>query len=401
MIDKATDSPKLRLNDLITLSIGPIAHGGHFISRHNGQVIFVRHAITDEIAIVKITSIGSKIAFGDAVEILKPSKNRVTAPCKYSSPNLCGGCDFQHISITAQLKLKKLVIQEQFERIGDIKVNPEVLNAEIDSGLHWRTHLDFAVSNNGKLGLYSFKTKEVVEIDECLIAVDAINKLDIFKNIWDGDERLSVFASSSNKVSIHRSDKKISGPSEINEIVEGNTYNISHGSFWQSHKNAPKILIKKLMEFANLKLGDRVCDLYGGVGLFTAPISKAIGEVGEIHLIESNSRCIKDAKKNFENQKNVIIHHGKVEQKLGKIKNIDVIIMDPPRTGVTKQVINQIIEKMSRSIIYISCDPASLARDTKILLKNSYSLDKIIGLDLFPMTHHIECIASFTLKKDG
>jgi tRNA/tmRNA/rRNA uracil-C5-methylase (TrmA/RlmC/RlmD family) len=399
MTNKIIDSPKLKLNDLITVDIGPIAHGGHFISRHNGQVVFVRHAITDEIAVVKITSIGSKIAFGDAIEILKPSTDRVIAPCKYSSPELCGGCDFQHISMTAQLKLKKLVIEEQFERIANIKINPEVLNAGIDSGLHWRTHLDFAISRNNNVGLYAFKTKEVIEIDECLIAVDAINQLDIFKSKWDGDERLSVFASSLNEVSIHRSDKKISGPSEINEVVEGKSYNISHGSFWQSHINAPKILIKKLMEFANLELGDRVCDLYGGVGLFTAPILEIIGEVGEIHLIENNSRCIKDAKKIFENQKNVIIHHGKVEQKLGRIKNIDVIIMDPPRTGATKQVINQIIEKKARSIIYISCDPASLARDTKILLNNSYSLDKIIGLDLFPMTHHIECIASFILKK--
>ena len=153
------------------------------------------------------------------------------------------------------------------------------------------------------------------------------------------------------------------------------------------------------MEFANFKLGDRVCDLYGGVGLFTAPILKKIGDNGEIHLIESNSSCINDAKKIFENKKNVIIHHGKVEQKLGGIKSIDAIIMDPPRTGATKQVINQIIEKKARFIIYISCDPASLARDTKILLENSYSLDKIIGLDLFPMTHHIECMASFTIKE--
>ena len=400
MINKILDEPKLKLNDIIKLSIGPVAHGGHFISRHNGQVIFVRHAITDEIAIVKITSIGSKIAFGDAIKILKPSKDRVIAPCKYSSPGLCGGCDFQHISIATQLKLKKLVVEEQFKRIADIIINPEILNAGIVSGLHWRTHLDFAISKNGKVGLYSFKTKEVVEIDKCLIAVEAINQLDIFKDKWNGDKRLSVFASSSKEVSIHRSDKKISGPSKINEVVEGNSYTISYGSFWQSHKNAPKILIKKIIEFANLKIGDRVCDLYGGVGLFTAPILKVIGEVGEIHLIESSKRCIQDAKKNFENEKNVVIHHGKVEQKLGKIKNIDVIIMDPPRTGSTKQVINQIIEKKARSIIYISCDPTTLARDTKVLLKNYYLLDEIIGLDIFPMTHHIECIASFKIKKE-
>ena len=145
MINKTTDNPKLKLNDLIRVNIGPIAHGGHFISRHNGQVVFVRHAITDEIAVVKITSISSKIAFGDAIEILKTSKDRVNPPCKYSSPELCGGCDFQHISTTAQLRLKKLVIEEQFERIANIKISPEVINAGIDSGLHWRTHLDFAI----------------------------------------------------------------------------------------------------------------------------------------------------------------------------------------------------------------------------------------------------------------
>ena len=399
MVYKLSVDSELKLDDLITLNIGPIAHGGHFISRHNGKVIFVRHALTDETAVVKITSIGSKIAFGNAIKILKPSKDRVTPKCKYSSPELCGGCDFQHISTAAQLKLKKLIIKDQFERIANININPDMLDAGSDSGLHWRVNLDFAVSNNGKIGLYAFKTKNVVEIDECLIAVDAINQLDIFKSKWDGNDRLNVFASSLNEVSIHRSDKNISGPSKINEIIEGNSYNISHGSFWQSHKNAPKILIKKLMEFANFKLGDRVCDLYGGVGLFTAPILKKIGDTGEIHLIESNSRCINDAKKIFENKKNVIIHHGKVEQKLGGIKSIDAIIMDPPRTGATKQVINQIIEKKARFIIYISCDPASLARDTKILLENSYSLNKIIGLDLFPMTHHIECMASFTIKE--
>ena len=173
MVYKTVDDLKLKLNDLITVNIGPVAHGGHFISRHNGQVIFVRHAITDEIAIVKITSISSKIAFGDAIQILKKSKERVVAPCKYSSPELCGGCDFQHISPAAQLKFKELVIKEQFERIAKIKINPEVLSAGVDSGLHWRTHLDFAISNNGKIGLYSFRTKEGCVIEEVSTTIKA------------------------------------------------------------------------------------------------------------------------------------------------------------------------------------------------------------------------------------
>ena len=389
---------KLNLGDIITLDIGKIAHGGHFIARHNGQVIFVRHAITGELAVVKITSVNSKIAFGDAIEILKISEDRVNSPCKFSGPGNCGGCDFQHISITEQVKLKKFIIQDQLKRIANIDIEVNVISVESDSGLNWRTRFDFSISKNGKIGLYSSSTKDITEIDECLIAVNTINTLDIFQRKWKGLDRLKVSSSSSNQVNIHRSGKNLSGPTQLNEIIGENLYNISPGSFWQSHKNAPGILIEKVIEFTNLKLDDCVCDLYGGVGLFSVPILKKIGTTGKIHLIESDKSCIKDARKIFEKNKNVIIHFGKVEQKIGKIKNIDVIILDPPRNGAGKQVINQIIDKSPRSIVYVSCDPASLARDTKILLANTYSLDKIIGIDLFPMTQHIECVSLFIKK---
>ena len=389
---------KLNLGDIITLDIGAIAHGGHFIARHNGQVIFVRHALTDEVAVVKITSVNSKIAFGDAIEILKFSKDRVTSPCKFAGPGNCGGCDFQHISITAQIKFKEFIIHDQLKRIANIDTEVNVISVESDSGLNWRTRFDFSISEKGKIGLYSSSTKNITEIDECLLAVNTINELDIFKRKWKGLDRLKVSRSSSNQINIHRSGKNLSGPTQLNEIIGENLYNISPGSFWQSHKNAPKILIEKVIEFAKLRLGDCVCDLYGGVGLFSVPILKKIGSKGKVHLIESDKSCIKDARKIFEKNENAIIHFGKVEQKIGKIKNIDVVILDPPRNGAGKQVINQIIDKNPRSIIYVSCDPASLARDTKILLANTYSLDKIIGIDLFPMTKHIECISLFEKK---
>ena len=138
-----------------------------------------------------------------------------------------------------------------------------------------------------------------------------------------------------------------------------------------------------------------VFDLYGGVGLFTLPISKLIGKNGQVHLIEMNDTCIEDANNMLEHIDNIYIHHGTVEQKLGSVKNIDTIILDPPRNGVSKQVINQMIEKKPNTIIYVSCNPSTLARDSKILLENKYSLSNIVGLDLFPMTHHIESVASF------
>ena len=154
--------------------------------------------------------------------------------------------------------------------------------------------------------------------------------------------------------------------------------------------------MQQVLKLAEIKQGQIICDLYGGVGLFTLPLSKLTGEKGEVHLIERDDSCIHDANKMFSGIKNIFIHHGKVEQKLGSVRKIDTIILDPPRNGVSKQVINQVIEKKPKLIIYVSCNPSTLARDTKILLNNNYRLNKIIGLDLFPMTHHIECIASFS-----
>ena len=385
----------LKVGDIVTLDIGVIAHGGHFIAKHENQVIFVRHAITGEIANVKITSIKSKLAFGDAIEIIQPSIDRVQAPCQYSRPSGCGGCDFQHISFKAQKDLKKIIIKDQFMRIANLNVDPNVLSVEPQSGLYWRSRVDFAISEKGKVGLYSHKSKNITEIKKCLIAVEKINQSEVFTKNWDGNKRLSIAVSSENELSINSVKKNLSKIDQLKEVVGEETYLVSPKSFWQSHKLAPILLTEQVINYANIKLGNIVCDLYGGVGLFTSPISKLIGDKGEIHLIERDNDCINDAKKMFKNKKNITIHHGRVEQKLGKIKNIDVIILDPPRNGVSKQVIKEIINKNPISIVYVSCDPVSLARDTKILVKNNYALNNLVGLDLFPMTHHIECVALF------
>ena len=388
----------LSVGDIITLNIGTIANGGHFIARHNNQIIFVRHSITGEKANVKITAVNSKFAFGDAVEILKKSKDRVNAPCKYAHPEGCGGCDFQHIDLKTQLNFKKIVIQDQFKRIAKIDINPDLISADSNNGLNWRSRLNLGISENKKLGLRSHKSNNIIEIDECLIALKEINNLDVFNKHWENNDNIKISCSSENDITISHLGEKISGSDKLKEVVEDNKFNISPQSFWQSHKSAPGIILEKVLKFANIKKGERVCDLYGGVGLFTLPISKIIGENGEVHLIETNKACIDDANEMFADLKNIFIHHGTVEQKLGSIKKINTIILDPPRNGISKQVINQMIEKKPHTIVYVSCNPSTLARDTKILLNNKYELTNVVGLDLFPMTHHVECVTSFSKK---
>ena len=385
----------LNVGEIITLHIGEIANGGHFLARYKNQVIFVRHAIKGEIAKVKITFINSKLAFGDAIEIINPSKDRVVSPCKYSKPGGCGGCDFQHISISKQVDFKKKIIQDQFNHIAKISITPDFISTEPSNGLNWRTRLDLTISENGKVGLNVYRSNIVVEIAKCEIALKNINSSGLFSKKWKREGRLKVSYSSGNNINISQLGEKIFGSDKLKEFVEDKTYTISPQSFWQSHKNAPLLLLQQVIKLADIKIGDKICDLYGGAGLFTLPMSKLTKENGEVHLIERDYSCIQDSRKMFQNFKNIFIHHGKVEQKLGSIKKIDIIVLDPPRNGASKQVINQMIDKKPKSIIYVSCNPSTLARDTKILLNNNYILDKIIGLDLFPMTHHIECIASF------
>ncbi|CAB4733715.1 MAG: TRAM domain-containing protein [Actinobacteria bacterium] len=394
-IQKA-ESP-LKVGDRITVEIGPIAHGGHFIARHKGQVIFVRYGITGEEAVVEITSTSSKLARGDAIEILKPSKDRVVPPCKYAVPGGCGGCDFQHIEISAQLELKRSVIREQFSRLGRIEIDLDVLPAEPTNGLHWRTRMDFAISKNGKPGLYSARSKEVTEIDKCLIAVEAINDPAMFARNWKGEDRLEVAVSSSGEKNVSRGGRSISGPTQLHEVVGEHTYEISPTSFWQSHSAAPKTLTKLVMDLMALRPGDQVCDLYGGVGLFTAPMAEDVGDIGKVHLIESSHRATQDALKIFDKVKNVVVHSGRVEQKLPLINRVDVILLDPPRTGAGEMVVKQMIAKKPRTIVYVSCDPASLARDARALEEGGYHLNHIVGFDLFPMTQHVECVARFSL----
>jgi tRNA/tmRNA/rRNA uracil-C5-methylase (TrmA/RlmC/RlmD family) len=380
----------------LTVDIGPVAHGGHFVARHEGQVIFVRHGITGEKCLVEITHVTSKMARADVVEVIKASEHRVKAPCKYAAPNGCGGCDFQHVEINHQRELKRQIIVEQFSRLAKMAIDLDVVGVEPTDGLHWRTRMDFAIGPNGKPGLFSSRSNEVTEIDKCLIAVEQMDNPAFFERTWKGDDRLEVAVSSAGEMNLSRGGRSISGPTQLHEIVNGFEYQISPTSFWQSHKKAPETLMKLVMDLLALRIGDHVCDLYGGVGLFTAPMAEDVGVGGKVHLIESSHRATQDALKIFDKEKQVEIHSARVEQALARIKKIDVILLDPPRTGAGEMVVKTMVAAKPRTIVYVSCDPASLARDARLLEDAGYHLDHMVGFDLFPMTQHVECVARFT-----
>lgn len=393
---------RLKVGQIVEVEIGAIAHGGHFVARHNGQVIFVRHAITGEICKIKITAVNSKIAHADVIEVLTASADRITPPCKYAG--VCGGCDFQHISIAAQLKFKRDIILEQFLRIGKIDLIADGFDFQVQQlaptdGLHWRTRMDFAVSPSGKIGFYGARSNQVVEIEDCAIADERMKVSELVGRSWKSDARVEVAVSSTSEISVMRSGRSISGPTQLTEQVGGNSFRISPVAFWQSHRNAPTTLVKAAMAQLGIKAEDWVCDLYSGVGLFGAEILQQVGKQGVVNLIESDKTAVADARKIFAKHENVNIYAGLVDQQLSQVKRADLILLDPPRTGAGESVIKQMVKLRPRKIVYVACDPAALARDAKYLQESGYKLDHIEAFDLFPMTQHMECLAGFSPAK--
>ncbi len=391
----------LAVGDQVEVEIIAAAHGGHFIARHRGQVLFVRHGIPGEKVRVEVTSVLSKVTRADVIEVLSASPHRVEAPCEFAHPGGCGGCDFQHITLAYQLEVKASLIREQFSRIGKIDLDelaiPVVVSsAGDDAGLNWRTRMDFAISPEGRIGFYKSRSNEVQEIDDCLIAVDEMGVSSLAAKRWNGDARIEVATSSTGQTNITRGGRSLSGPTQLHEEVNGFSYTISPLSFWQAHKSAPSILVTRALELLGATVGDTVCDLYAGVGLFTAAIAQVVGPTGKVHFIESDRRAISDATKIFKGRANVAIHPGTVEQNLAKIVSTDLVLLDPPRTGADELVILGLLKLSPRTIVYVSCDPASLARDAKLLTEGGYSLDSVDGFDLFPMTAHVETMVKFS-----
>ena len=381
----------MEIGDQVEVEVIAIAHGGHCVARHEGQVIFVRHAIPGERVIVEITAKTKNFARGNCVSVLRASEFRVAAPCKYAHANGCGGCDFQHISISHQRFLKSQIISEQFKRLAKLDISVAV--EEVAPIENWRSRMEFTVSQNRKLALYAARSNELIEIDECKIAHAKLGIAEINLQKLPVGKKVDVVISSAGDRQVVIEGRE--NNSLIRENSSGFEFNLNPISFWQSHVNAPKVLVDVVNDFAQFKAGDHVFDLYGGAGLFTGAALSQIGVGGRVTLIESDDNAITDAKRNFAQLENVEIVQSRVESALKRYVAADVIVLDPPRAGAGAAVCAMVAKLKPRTVVYVACDPAALARDTAYLKEVGYQLETIRAFDLFPMTSHMECVARF------
>ena len=388
----------------VEVVIGPIAHGGHCVARHEGQVIFVRHVLPGERAVVEVTSLAKNFARADAVRIIEASPDRVSPPCAFAGD--CGGCDFQHVSLPAQRKLKAAVITEQFQRLAKTELVVEVERIpnpfdEDDSGLHWRTRASFVADSKGRLGLRRNHSHDLVLINACPITVPAIEDTQVLAKNWPPHTSVQVVASNAGDNSVVVKDEdgtlEVQGRAKVRQRVLGRTYEVAADGFWQVHPSAPEVLSQAVLAALEPKEGDTALDLYAGGGLFTGALLSQVGATGRVDLIESSQSGIADAKANFGRSPNVFLHRGDVLRVLTQLAegSLDIAVLDPPRSGAGVKVLEVLTSMTPRRIAYVACDPAALARDTAYLADLGYAMVGIRAFDLFPMTHHVECVATF------
>ena len=360
-----------RVGERFTVVVGPVAHGGHCVTRladgdDAGRVVFVRHAIPGERVEVVVTegTDGDKFWRADAIDVLSASADRVTAPCPVAGPGLCGGCDFQHVSLGRQRELKADVVAEQLRRLAGLDVSVDVQRVPGDeAGLRWRTRTRFAHLPDGRRAMSRHRSHELVPVDDCLIAVPGAEEPPLSESVTAGGAT--------------------------------HAFAVPADGFWQVHPGAPTVLVETVLELLAPQPGERVLDLYAGVGLFAAFLADRVGP-DRVVAVEGHPRAARDAHANL--PRGVRVVRGDVGRVLASALDepFDLVVLDPPREGARRAVVEQVVDRAPRAVAYVACDPAALARDVAVFAEHGYALGELRAFDLFPMTHHVECVALLT-----
>ena len=441
MTDPAVPEPA---TGLLRLEIGAVAAGGSCVARHEGRVVFVRHALPGELVLARLTdppdsAQGADRRYwrADAVRILRASPQRVDPPCPVSGPGGCGGCDWQHASLAAQRSGKAELVREQLRRLAaldrpDLVVEAvAVPGATDDDGLAWRTRMRFAVDDHGRLGLRAHRSHTVLPLVDCPIADPGLVVAELAARRWSEAAAVEVCLGAQPPALVVVEPADLSRPVDVPALasavslarrtrsgltrLRGRTWvehgvdcggeqlrlRVSQGGFWQVHPAAAQVLLDAVLDLAAARAGERVLDLYAGVGLFAAGLARRVGPDGAVLAVESQARAVTDARRNLHGQARVRIRQGRVERVLSAELaqspfdgRADVVVLDPPRAGAGRGVVETLCAARPRVVVYVACDPAALARDVATAGRHGYRLSGLRAFDLFPMTHHVECVAA-------
>lgn len=403
----------------IALSLTDMAHGGSALGRHQGKVIFVPYALPGEQVTVEVLKDKRHFAHARLLEVQSPSPDRIEPPCPFFGK--CGGCHWQHASYPAQLAFKTAIVRSQLTRLAKFADPPVRDTIASPDPWHYRNHVQLAVSRRGQLGFYAAASRHIVPVDECLLlhplldtlffaldlgfeanlplrrlslraGVNTGDQMIIFETVGDEPPELEVDLSVS-CVLLPQDGRPVNliGFNRITERVAGQTFFISPGSFFQVNTPQTETLIRLVTEYLEPAGDETLLDAYCGVGTWALTLA---GRVAHVIGIESAPTAVEDFQINAEEMENVMILPGAVEEVLpGLEMPIDLAVVDPPRAGMTREALAALVRLAPQRIVYVSCDPATLARDGRALVEAGYDLSTVQPVDMFPQTHHVETVS--------
>jgi len=394
-------TPPPPIDSVITVTVANPVAGGQCIARADGRVVFVRGGLPGEVVQARVTGSGRGGGFvrADVTKVLSASPSRVEPPCPVAGE--CGGCDWQHAELSYQRTLKAQVIVDALKRTGGVEevagvpvAAAIVVQAPDDGdGLSWRSRMRFATDPYGTLGLRAHNSHNIIPAAHCPIASPQIREAVQAVESWPPDQEIVAVSTTSGDLAIGG----LIEPSLICESVHDREWEVPPTVFWQVHPKAPELLVEAVLAAAQIVPGERVADLYSGAGLFAAFLGEAVGITGHVDAVEGSSDAVAAAIENLADLPQVIHHEASVETWLrtNADRHPDVVVLDPPRSGAGADVVDNIAALCPRTIVYVACDPVALARDTKTLAGLGYQLTNIRAFDIFPMTKHVECVATF------
>ena len=396
--------------DLLELEIGAPAAGGACVARaDDGRVVFVRHALPGERVRAVVTATTTSFLRADAVEVLRASPHRVPPPCQFAGPGRCGGCDYQHVALPEQRALKAALIAEQLRRLAGTSYDVTVEQVPgAPDGLGWRTRVQWAVDGAGRVGLHRHRSRELELVDRCLIATEGA-QLPLAAT-WPGVSAVEAFSLAGQTVLSVRgrpdplppveaglvlNGRPVRTPHGVRVPVLGRSFEVAAGAFWQVHPGAATALAQAVLDGLAPVPGDRVADLYAGVGLFAALLGAAVGPTGSVLAVEGESRACADALRNTADLAWVKVRTAAVDAALvaSRVGRPGLVVLDPPRAGAGLALSAALVALGPRRIAYVACDPASFARDLRVFLEAGWAMPSLRAFDLFPMTEHVEIVA--------
>lgn len=406
---------KFKENDTFDVFIEKLDHFGNGLAKVENQYIFVKNALPKETVKIEITKLKKKFLNAKAIKIITPTVDRVSVPCPYYE--VCGGCQVMHLAYFKQLEFKKEKVVELFQKFAGV---PNLEIEQIFSGKQfaYRNKVVFH-GKNQMLGLYQEKSNDLVEVENCLLVEEGLNQIyhkikeylkknsdariedltirktssNEYMLILNGDLNLKMFLSYLDQFSlksVYFNQKLVYGEEYITEDIFGFKFRIYPNAFFQVNYEMMKKLYQVVMDYYQDKNYQTVLDLYCGTGTIGMLVSSYVKELIGVEVVHDSIIAANQNQK-INQLPNVTFLEGKVENHISKFQNIDSIILDPPRSGLDLKTRETILKIAPQSIVYISCDPATLARDLKELLED-YTIVKVHLVDMFPNTYHVECV---------